>query len=61
MSHLLQELGFTWRDVFFAGLAAGVWWGGRNRKSTGTRIGAIEDAVAEVRGLLKALRGNDGK
>jgi len=35
-----------------------VWWGGRNRRTTGERIGVVEDGIAEVRGVLKALSGN---
>jgi len=59
MHQVLEQLGFTWRDIFFAGIAVGVWWGGRNRKATGERLGAVEEGVSEVRGLLKAIRGKD--
>lgn len=58
MSAILVQLGITWRDVFLGGVAVGLLIAGRNRRATGERIGAIEDAVAEVRGLLKAIRGN---
>jgi hypothetical protein len=57
---LLQQLGVTWRDMFLAGLVVGVWFAGRNRTETGKRIGSIEDAVAEVRGLLKAISPGSG-
>jgi len=60
MIAVLQQLGVTWRDMFLAGVAVGVWFAGRNRRVTGERIGAIEDAVAEVRGLLKAVGSGSG-
>jgi hypothetical protein len=55
LSALLQELGVRWSDVFMAGVAVGIWWTGRNRRAAGERVGKIEDEVAEVRGILKAL------
>ena len=61
MLQLLQQLGVTWRDMFLAGVAVGLFIAGRNRRATGERIGTIEDGLAEVRGLLKAIRGSDGK
>lgn len=61
MIGLVQQLGLTYRDVFLAGIAIGIWWGNRNRRSTGERIGVVEEGVAEVRGLLKAIRGVDAK
>jgi hypothetical protein len=57
---ILEQLGVTWKDVFLAGVAVGVLWAGRNRRATGERIGAVEDAVSEVRGLLKAIGGGNG-
>ena len=59
MIKLLQELGVRFSDVFMAGVAVGIWWAGRNRRSAGERVGKIEDEVAEVRGILKALSSHD--
>lgn len=58
MLAVLQQLGITIGDVFLAGVAVGVWVAGRNRRHTGERIGAVEDSVAEIRGLLTAVGGN---
>jgi hypothetical protein len=58
MIAVLQQLGITLGDVFMAGVAVGVLWTGRNRRHAGERVGKVEDDVAEIRGLLKALTGN---
>jgi hypothetical protein len=55
---VLQQLGIGIKDVFLAGVAVGILWGSRNRRVTGERIGVVEEGVAEVRGLLKAIAGN---
>jgi len=57
---LLRQLGFSLHDTLLAAFVAGVWWGSRNRKATGERLGVVEDAVAEVRGIVKALGGGNG-
>ena len=70
--NVLHQFGITLHDAFLAVFLVGVWWGSRqaraaigsqldaHRQSNGVRLGAVEEAVARVQGVLNGLHGGNG-